>query len=111
MTRARVLTFHIDSDEMAGLTEALDGVADRYASCPDFRGLVCVEHDGLRHEIVVLTLWDGEGLEATQGVSEQGRKQIAHTTDLGVSSRCFDVVRLVPGPVAVERAVAEALAS
>ncbi len=74
-------------------------------------GLVCLEHDGPRHEIVVLTLWEGDGLQATQDVSERGRRQIADTTDLGVSSKCYDVLRLVPGPVAVERTLAEALAS
>lgn len=109
MTRARVLTFHIDADELPGLTAALDCVGDQFAQHPDFRGLLCLEHDSLRNEIVVITLWDGEGLEATQAVSEQGREQIAATSDLGVSSRCYNVLRLVSG--SVESILAEALAS
>jgi len=103
------MTFHIDVDELPELFEALDSVGDQFAGHPDFRGLVCLEHDGLRKEIVVITLWDGEGLEATQAVSDMGRERIAATTDLGVTSRCYDVLRLVPGTA--ERVLVEALAS
>ncbi len=103
------MTFHIDAHELPGLFEALDAVAGQFAGHPDFRGLVCLEQKGLRQEIVVITLWDGEGLEATQAVSDMGRERIAVTTDLGVSSRCYDVLRLVPG--SAERVLAEALAS
>jgi len=65
MSRARVHTFHIDSNEVLGLTEALDGVADMFAHRSDFRGLLCLTHDSVRKEIVVITLWDGEGPEET----------------------------------------------
>jgi len=37
-------------------------------------------------------------------VSALGRRQIAATTDLGVSSKCYEVLRLFPGPVTVEMA-------
>jgi len=97
MTRARVLSFHIDSDELVGLSEALDGVAAMFADQSDFRGLVCLTRDSVRKEIMVITLWDGEGLEATQEGSDEARRRIASTTDLGVSSRSYEVLRLVPG--------------
>jgi len=104
VTRARVLTFHIDSDELVGLSEALDGVTDMFAHLLDFRGLLCLAHDGVRKEIVVITLWDGEGLEATQDGSERARRRIASTTDLGVSSKRYEVLRLVPGSLTLEGA-------
>jgi len=107
MTRARVLTFHIDSDEMPGLSEALDGVADMFAHHLDFRGLLCLAHDGIRNEIVVITLWDGDGLEATQEGSEIARQRIASTTDLGVSSRSYEILRLIPGTLTLDRALGE----
>jgi hypothetical protein len=110
MTRARVLSFHIDDDEFRGLTAALDGVAEMFADHPDFRGLLCLEHDGARNEIIVMTLWDGQGLEDTQHDSEIARKKIAATTDLGVSSKCYDVLRMVPGSGAVERLLAATVA-
>ena len=86
-------------------------MTEQFAQRPEFRGLVCLEHDSFRNEIMIMTLWDGEGLEDTQDVSEMGRRQIAETTDLGVASRCYDVLRLVPGPAAIETAIAEAIAS
>ena len=106
-----MLTFHVDNDGIAGLSDALDGVAEIFSRNPEFRGLVCLDHDGPRHEIMVMTLWDGDGLENTQGDSEQGRQRIAATTDLGVSSRSYDVLRLIPGPASLERVLAENLAS
>jgi hypothetical protein len=111
MTRARVLTFHVDGDELSGVAEALDSITERFAHHPGFRGLLCLEHDSARSEIVIITLWDGGGLEDTQEVSDLGREQIAATTDLGVSSRCYDVLRLVPGPATIETVMAEALRS
>ena len=102
VTRARVLTFHIDADDLPGLTEALDGVEEMFADQADFVGLLCLEHDSTRNEIMVITLWDGEGLEATQDGSEVARQRIAATTDLGVSSKCYDVLRLVRGPSSLE---------
>ncbi len=111
MTQARVLTFHVDDDGMPGLADALDGVAELFSRNPEFRGLVCLDHDAARHEIIVMTLWDGDGLKKTQGDSEAGRRRIAATTDLGVSSRSYEVLRLFPGPASLEGVLAENLAS
>ncbi len=105
MLRARALTFHIDGDELGELTTALDDVARQYVGHPDFRGLVCLEHDSVRSEIVVITLWEGKGLENTQAVSDAGRRRIAETTDLGVIGKCYDVLRVVPSRVALRAAV------
>jgi len=41
MTRARVLSFHMDDDDRPGLVRALDGVAEMFATQSDFLGLVC----------------------------------------------------------------------
>lgn len=65
--------------------------------------------DATRNEVIVITLWDGDGLEATEAVSEAGRKRIAATTDLGVCSKHYDVLRLFSGattPVTVLEALA-----
>jgi hypothetical protein len=110
MTKARVLSFHVDADELPGLTEALDGVAETLALNSDFVGLVCLEHDNVRNEIMVITLWDGDGLEDSVGDAERARHRIAATTDLGVSSKCYDVLRLVRGPATFEGVLADAAA-
>jgi len=107
-----VLTFHVDSGQLPGLTVALDRVADRFAKHPEFRELVCLEHDSVRHQILVITLWDGQGLEDTQADSELARQQIAATTDLGMNSTNYEVRRLFPGSTTIdEAALVSALAS
>jgi len=111
VTRARVFTFHADSHQLPGITKALDGVAERVAKHPDFRGLVCLEHDNVRNEVIVITLWDGQGLDDTAAEAEVSRRQIADAVDLGVSNKCYDVVRLVPGSATLESLLAEARAS
>ncbi len=97
MTRARVLTFHVDSRQLRGMREALDEVSERCARHPDFEGLVCLQHDSVLHQIIVITLWGGHGLEDTQAESEITQQQIAAATELGVSNISYEVVRLVPG--------------
>jgi len=49
------------------------------------------------HEVVVLTLGEGTGLEDTQEDSDRGREQIAATVALGVSTKRYDVLRFVLG--------------
>ncbi len=56
-----------------------------------------------------MTLWDGQGLDDTQHDSEIARQRIAATTDLGVSSKRYDVIRLVPGSATLERVLADSL--
>jgi hypothetical protein len=102
VTRARVLSFHVDSDRVLELTEALDRVSLRFNENPDFRGLLCLNHDTGRNQIMVITLWDGSGLEETQAESDYGRNQIAATSDLGVNSTSYDVLRFVQGSVPLE---------
>lgn len=90
------------------MTEALHLVSEHFAHEPNFRGLVCLEQrKGVRNEIVVLTLWDGDGLEETKEQSELARQRIAATTDLSVSMQRYEVLRLVPA-VAVDNNMAYA---
>ena len=95
---ARVLTFHIDESEIGGLIEALDEESERLvAECPSFGGLLCLEEDGPRRKVTIISLWDAVGLEATTAQADAARRHIAATTDLGVSSLIQRVVRFVPG--------------
>jgi len=97
VTRARVLKFSVDSQHLPGLTDALDLASIRLAEHPDFRGLLGLQHDNGRHEIEVITLWDGQGLEDTAAESEVSRLLIAEAVDLGVSSKCYEVLSFDPG--------------
>jgi hypothetical protein len=102
MTRARVLSFHVNSGRVLELTEALDRALLRFNEHPDFRGLLCLNHDVGHNQIMVITMWDGEGLEETQAESDYGQDQIAATSDLGVNSTNFDVLRFAQGSAPLE---------
>ena len=56
MTNARVLTFHIDPGSEEELVQALDEEAAKLAQCPGFGGLLCLNQDGHREQIVVISL-------------------------------------------------------
>jgi hypothetical protein len=111
MTRATVLSCHVNSDALPDLTETLDGVAKQFARRSDFRGLVYLEDNNARHKIVIITLWEDKELEDTQAEAELARERIAATTDMAVSSRCYSVVRLVPGALPLDGFVVHPLAS
>jgi CheY-like chemotaxis protein len=93
MLRSRVLTFHVEPSHVYEVVDALDDVRERFEKNPDFRGLVCLEGQGGRHQIMVLTLWEGDGIDDMREEDEQARQQIASTCDLGVRSEEFDVLR------------------
>lgn len=96
MTNARVLTFHIAPESEADLVRALDVEAAKLAQCPGFGGLLCLKQDGHREHIMVISLWDDEGIATTAAAHERTRQHIAATTDLGVTSQQHKVLRLIP---------------
>jgi len=100
MTNARVLTFHIDDAAEDDLVEALDEEAARLSQCHGFGGLLCLKQRGVRDHIMVITLWDDEGLAATQLDHERSKKHIASTTDLGVMSQTHEVLHAHFGGIA-----------
>jgi hypothetical protein len=91
------LTFHVDNCDLPKLTKVLDVATTRFTEHPDFRGLLCLDHDSFRNEIMVISLWDGQGIEDTDAEQASCQQQISAVVDLGVSSRCYDVLRMVPG--------------
>jgi hypothetical protein len=106
-----VLTFHVDSHHLAGLSKALDTVSERFGQNPHFRGLVCLEHDSVRHQILVISMWDTAGLEETQDESDLAQAQIAAAIDLGVNTTTYAVMRLVPGSLALDPGILTTIAS
>ena len=98
MQYARVFTFHVAPDELDALNKALDATAARLARHAGFRGLTCLERVGQRHEIIVFSMWEGEGLEETEAEAERTRRKIAETSDLGVRTEDYRVLRQIPSP-------------
>jgi hypothetical protein len=109
VTKARVLTFHVDDDELPELTKAVDSVAIEYSLVEGFRGLLCLKRAGLRNEMIVIPLWDAGEVEATDVQSEASRRRIAATTDLGVCTRRYEVLRQIQPETFHERLLAEAM--
>src|SRR5580704_9640692 len=98
MQYARVFTFHVVLDELDALHKALDATAGRLARHAGFRGLTCLERVGQRHEIIVFSMWEGEGLEETEAEAERTRRKIAETSDLGVRMEDYRVLSHFPSP-------------
>ena len=95
---ARVITFHVDSERVEEMKDSMNKALMRFQRHPDFRGLVCLERGEDRHEVVAITLWAGSGLEDTENDAERTRKRIAATTDLGVSTKTYNVFGTAPEP-------------
>jgi DNA-binding NarL/FixJ family response regulator len=103
MLRSRVFTFHVEPSHVYEVVDALDRVRERFEKNPDFRGLVCLEGHGGRHQIMVLTMWDGDGLEDMRDEDEHARRQIADTCDLGVRSEEYAVLKNITPNVSLPR--------
>jgi hypothetical protein len=103
--KARMLTFHVEAGQVPSLVDAVAEVGERMSWRPDFRGFVCLDHDGVRHEIMVLSLWDGHGMEDTQVAFEKARSEIAASVDLGMRTSELDVLCFIPGVSQDEGAV------
>ena len=92
-----MLSFHVETEHMPRLIEAVADVGTRMSWRPDFRGFVCLDHDSVHHEVIVLSLWDDGGREDTQIAFEKARDEIAASVDLGMRTSELDVLCLIPG--------------
>jgi len=90
---ARVLTFHVDASRMSDVVKEMDDAIERFASFPGFGGMLGLVDDSQRPQVLMISLWDAEGLKATAGEGEAARRRIAETADTGVTSRTLSVVR------------------
>lgn len=76
------------------MVQALDAlVKDRFGSNPDFRGLTCLEHCDRRGEIVVVILWEGDGLGQSKADDDRARQLISEGCAVGEDSREYLVLR------------------
>lgn len=94
---ARALTFHVGAEEAPSVIDALDRALARYRRIAGFQGLLCLEHGGLRPQVMIVTLWDRTGLGTTADDAEEARRLIAEVTDIGVTSRTYEVLGFLPG--------------
>lgn len=90
---ARVLTFHVEANRIPDVRQAMDDAMGDFASYPGFAGMLGLVDESPRPQVMMINLWDAEGLKATAGKGEEARRRIAETTDTGVTSRVLSVLR------------------
>jgi len=95
---ARVSTFHIEQDHMPLVIEALNTSLARLNHSSGYKGLLCLEHDGVRNQIMIITLWDAVGLAATAQQVEDALSLVSDASDTGVTSRTYEVLGFIPSP-------------
>lgn len=98
--RARLMTLHVDPDDMPAVASALETAVARFEQEDSYRGLLCLEESGLRNQLVIITLWDAAGLADTAHEADAAKELISAATDTGVTSRTYEVLRFVPHPPA-----------
>ena len=98
MQYARIFTFHVGSRDLDAMNKAMDATANRLARHEGFRGLTCFERVGQGHEIIVISMWEGDGFEETEAEAERTRRKIAETSDLGVRTENYRVLGHFPSP-------------
>ncbi|MGA2521580.1 MAG: hypothetical protein ABSG81_12280 [Acidimicrobiales bacterium] len=89
---ARVLRFHVDADQMTDVAAAMDAAAGDFAALPGFGGLLGLVDDSPRPQVLMISLWDAQGLRATAAEGEEARRRIAEIADTGVTSRVLSVL-------------------
>jgi hypothetical protein len=87
------MTFHVDKSEMSTLLAALDVAMERFTTYAGFGGFLCLEHDGARQQVTVISLWNAEQMDPA--ATEEARELIRVATDLGVTNRTDKVLRFV----------------
>jgi heme-degrading monooxygenase HmoA len=98
MLYARVLTFHVEQDHMSSVIVALNSSLAKLNDSPGYKGLLCLEHDGVRNQILIITLWDSEGLASSAQEAQEAMALISDVSDSGVSIRAYEVLGLIPSP-------------
>ena len=78
---------------MTDVVEVMDDAIERLATYPGFGGMLGMVDDGQRPQVLMISLWDAEGLKATAEEAEEARRRIAETADTGVTSRTLSVLR------------------
>jgi hypothetical protein len=98
MLYARVLTFHVEQDHMSSVIVALNASLAKLNHSPGYKGLLCLEHDGVRNQLLIITLWDSEGLALSAQEAQEAMASISDVSDSGVSTREYEVLGFIPSP-------------
>ena len=99
-TFARVLTFHLPSEQITSLLEIFDeGLAPRYAGHPGFGGLLCLElrEGSSRSQIYVVSLWDDTKIKDSNDIADRWWDDASEVLGIGIARHRCRVLRDIPG--------------
>lgn len=100
---ARVSTLHVEQDHMPSVIEALNHSFAKLDHSPGYKGLLCLQHDGVRNQMIIITLWESADAAATAHRAEEALAMISDATDTGVASRAYEVLAFIPCPDGIPR--------
>jgi hypothetical protein len=99
-TFARVLTFHLPSEQITSLLEIFDErLAPRYASHPAFGGLLSLElrEGSSRSQIYVVSLWDDTLVKDSTDIADRWWDDASEVLGIGIARHRCRVLRDIPG--------------
>ena len=92
---ARSLTFYIEPDRLDEVLSVVDElIVPIYRELPEFVGLVVLQAEHVRRELIGLSVWDGN-LAASEEAIAGFREKIAVVSGASAATETFDVLRLV----------------
>jgi hypothetical protein len=81
---------------MPSVIDSLNLSREKLNHSSGYKGLLCLEHDGVRNQVLIITLWDADGLASSAQEDGDAMALISDVTDSGVSSRAYEVPGFVP---------------
>jgi heme-degrading monooxygenase HmoA len=89
------VTFFAGPDEAPDVKRRIqEDVLPRFLAMEGFLGFVALQSGDRRSEFVAMSFWS-DGLETSEGVSEEFRDEIERVTGAAPTRREFDIVTLV----------------
>lgn len=93
--QARTLSFFINRQMLDEVMAIFDTeVLPRYLDSPHFLGLIVVDAEDVRHEVLGMSVWDGD-LEGSQEIVSEFRRRVTDVAGTSPTSKAYEVLRLV----------------
>jgi hypothetical protein len=99
-TFAKVLTFHLPSEQVGSLLEFLDAnLGPQYVEHPGFRGLLCLElsEGPSRIQVFVVSIWDDASRPEGDDVTDRLWDEASDALGVGIARNTCKVLRAIPG--------------
>jgi hypothetical protein len=93
--QARTLSFFINREVLDEVMEIFDtDVLPRFLGLPHFLGLIVVDTEDVRHEVLGLSVWDGD-LDDSEEIVSEFRRRLVDIAGTSPTSKAYEVLRLI----------------